>query len=61
MLEGIELVHASMELVRINLRTRNVSRTPVSAGNLHFGVINPGCVRNTIVSYTDSSLYRFFL
>ena len=38
----MELVHASVELVRINLRTGNVTRTPLSAGNLDFGVINPG-------------------
>ena len=43
-LERMELVHASVELVRINLRTGNVSRTPLSAGNLDFGVINPGCL-----------------
>ena len=40
----MELVHASVELVRINLRTGNVSRTPLSAGNLDFGVINPACL-----------------
>ncbi|KAM0898118.1 hypothetical protein ACQ4PT_022117 [Festuca glaucescens] len=43
-LERMELVHASVELVRINLRTGNVTRTPLSAGNLDFGVINPGCL-----------------
>ncbi|XP_062220037.1 9-cis-epoxycarotenoid dioxygenase NCED1, chloroplastic-like [Phragmites australis] len=41
-LERLELVHSSVELVRLNLRTGDVSRTPLSAGNLDFGVIHPG-------------------
>ncbi|KAL6912270.1 hypothetical protein ACP4OV_001075 [Aristida adscensionis] len=41
-LERMELVHSCVELVRINLRTGAVSRTPLSAGNLDFGVIHPG-------------------
>ncbi|KAM0828792.1 hypothetical protein ACQ4PT_067307 [Festuca glaucescens] len=44
MLERMELVHASVELVRINLRTGNVTRTPLSVGNLDLGVISPGCL-----------------
>nr|ANT73647.1 CCD-D4 [Triticum aestivum] len=43
-LERMELIHASVELVRINLRTGNVTRTPLAAANLDFGVINPGCL-----------------
>lgn len=43
-LDRMELVHSSVELVRINLRTGNVSRTPLSAGNLDFPVIHPGCL-----------------
>jgi 9-cis-epoxycarotenoid dioxygenase len=41
-LERMDLVHACVEKVRINLRTGAVSRTPLSAGNLDFGVIHPG-------------------
>ncbi|XP_021893622.1 probable carotenoid cleavage dioxygenase 4, chloroplastic [Carica papaya] len=40
-LERMDLVHALMEKVRINLRTGVVTRTPLSARNLDFGVINP--------------------
>ncbi|CAA6674674.1 unnamed protein product [Spirodela intermedia] len=36
-----KLVHCCVEMVRIDLRTGAVSRTPLSAGNLDFGVINP--------------------
>nr|BAJ92877.1 predicted protein [Hordeum vulgare subsp. vulgare] len=43
-LERMELIHASVELVRINLRTGNVTRTPLAAANLDFGVINPACL-----------------
>ncbi|KAG8059719.1 hypothetical protein GUJ93_ZPchr0002g23228 [Zizania palustris] len=43
-LENMELVHACVEKVRINLRTGAVTRTPLAAGNLDFGVINPGCL-----------------
>ncbi|KAI3848348.1 hypothetical protein MKW98_005728 [Papaver atlanticum] len=39
-LERMELVHALMEKVRINLKTGMVSRQPLSARNLDFGVIN---------------------
>ena len=41
-LERMELVHSCVEKVRVNLRTGAVSRTPLSAGNLDFGVIHPG-------------------
>ncbi|WVZ74040.1 hypothetical protein U9M48_022270 [Paspalum notatum var. saurae] len=41
-LERMELVHSCVEKVRINLRTGAVWRTPLSAGNLDFGVIHPG-------------------
>ncbi|KAK3155024.1 hypothetical protein QOZ80_2BG0197870 [Eleusine coracana subsp. coracana] len=41
-LDNLELVHSCVEKVRINLRTGDVSRTPLSAGNLDFGVIHPG-------------------
>uniref|UniRef100_A0ACD5WW24 Uncharacterized protein n=1 Tax=Avena sativa TaxID=4498 RepID=A0ACD5WW24_AVESA len=42
--DRMELVHASVELVRVNLRIGNVTRTTLSAGNLDLGVINPGCL-----------------
>ncbi|CAL5055388.1 unnamed protein product [Urochloa decumbens] len=41
-LERMELVHSCVEKVRIDLRTGAVSRTPLSAGNLDFGVMHPG-------------------
>ncbi|CAM0952805.1 unnamed protein product [Alopecurus aequalis] len=41
-LDRMELVHACVEMVRINLRTGTVSRTPLSAENLELGVIHPG-------------------
>ncbi|XP_043720517.1 probable carotenoid cleavage dioxygenase 4, chloroplastic [Telopea speciosissima] len=41
-LERTDLVHASVEKVRIDLKTGIVTRFPVSARNLDFGVINPG-------------------
>ncbi|CAA7395559.1 unnamed protein product [Spirodela intermedia] len=40
-LDRMELVHSCVEMVRIDLRSGAVSRTPLSAGNLDFGVINP--------------------
>uniref|UniRef100_A0A0D9VJY7 9-cis-epoxycarotenoid dioxygenase n=1 Tax=Leersia perrieri TaxID=77586 RepID=A0A0D9VJY7_9ORYZ len=43
-LERMELVHACVEKVRINLRTGAVTRTPLAAGNFDFGVINPACL-----------------
>lgn len=43
-LERMELVHASVEKVRIDLNTGIVSRLPISAMNLDFGVINPSFV-----------------
>lgn len=43
-LERTELVHSCVEMVRIDLRSGTVSRTPLSAGNLDFGVIHPGRV-----------------
>lgn len=43
-LERIELVHCAVERVRIDMRTGVVTRTPISARNLDFGVINPGRV-----------------
>ncbi|KAJ7944000.1 putative 9-cis-epoxycarotenoid dioxygenase [Quillaja saponaria] len=39
-LERLELVHALVEKVKINLSTGIVSRQPISARNLDFGVIN---------------------
>nr|AEO50759.1 CCD4c [Crocus sativus] len=41
-LERTELVHSCVEMVGIDLRNGIVSRTPLSAGNLGFGVIHPG-------------------
>ncbi|KAM7507401.1 hypothetical protein LguiA_017854 [Lonicera macranthoides] len=43
-LERLELIHASMEKVKINLKTGTVSRHPVSTRNLDFAVINPAFV-----------------
>nr|BAE72094.1 Lactuca sativa carotenoid cleavage dioxygenase 1 [Lactuca sativa] len=43
-LERMDLIHASVEKVRINLKTGMVSRHPLSTRNLDFGVINPGFV-----------------
>ncbi|XP_030540284.2 probable carotenoid cleavage dioxygenase 4, chloroplastic [Rhodamnia argentea] len=43
-LERMDLIHALVEKVRINLRTGVVSRQPLSARNLDFAVINPGYV-----------------
>ena len=40
-LERMDLIHASIEKVRIDLKTGIVSRHPVAARNLDFGVINP--------------------
>ncbi|KAF8027838.1 hypothetical protein BT93_E0689 [Corymbia citriodora subsp. variegata] len=50
-LERMDLIHALVEKVRINLRTGVVSRLPLPARNLDFAVINPGYVarRNTYV------------
>ncbi|XP_062096908.1 probable carotenoid cleavage dioxygenase 4, chloroplastic [Humulus lupulus] len=43
-LERLDLVHALVEKVRIDLKTGVVSRQPLSAMNLDFGVINPAFV-----------------
>ncbi|KAI4327889.1 hypothetical protein L6164_020300 [Bauhinia variegata] len=43
-LERMELIHAMVEKVRINLRTGIVTRQPISARNLDFAVINPAFV-----------------
>ncbi|OMO89330.1 Carotenoid oxygenase [Corchorus capsularis] len=43
-LERMDLVHASVEKVRIDLRTGIVSRHPLSTRNLDFAVINPDYV-----------------
>ncbi|KAK4435577.1 putative carotenoid cleavage dioxygenase 4, chloroplastic [Sesamum alatum] len=43
-LERMDLIHASVEKVKIDLRTGVVSRHPVSTRNLDFGVINPAFV-----------------
>ncbi|KAF9624284.1 hypothetical protein IFM89_009192 [Coptis chinensis] len=40
-LERMELIHASVEKVRINLKTGMITRSPISTKNLDFGVINP--------------------
>uniref|UniRef100_A0A1D1Z999 Putative carotenoid cleavage dioxygenase 4, chloroplastic n=1 Tax=Anthurium amnicola TaxID=1678845 RepID=A0A1D1Z999_9ARAE len=40
-LERMELVHSCVEMVRVDTKTGAVSRAPLSAGNLDFGVINP--------------------
>lgn len=43
-LERLDLIHALMEMVRIDLRTGIVSRHPLSARNLDFTVLNPDYV-----------------
>lgn len=40
-LERMDLIHASVEKVKIDLKTGMVSRHPVSTRNLDFAVINP--------------------
>ncbi|XP_042493200.1 probable carotenoid cleavage dioxygenase 4, chloroplastic [Macadamia integrifolia] len=51
-LDRTDLVHASVEKVRIDLKTGIVTRFPVSARNMDFGVINPGFVaKKTRYSY----------
>ncbi|KAI8547193.1 hypothetical protein RHMOL_Rhmol07G0176200 [Rhododendron molle] len=40
-LERMDLIHASVERVRIDLKTGFVSRHPVASRNLDFAVINP--------------------
>ncbi|KAK3032602.1 hypothetical protein RJ639_037366 [Escallonia herrerae] len=40
-LERLDLIHASVEKVRIDLKTGMVTRHPVSTRNLDFAVINP--------------------
>ncbi|KAH6824457.1 nine-cis-epoxycarotenoid dioxygenase 4 [Perilla frutescens var. hirtella] len=44
MLERMDLIHSSIEKVRIDMKNGTVSRHPLSAGNLDFGVINPASV-----------------
>ncbi|CAA6675572.1 unnamed protein product [Spirodela intermedia] len=39
--DRMELIRCCVEMVRIELKSGAVSRTPLSAGNLDFGVINP--------------------
>ena len=52
-LERMELVHSCFEKVRINQRTDAVSHTPLSAGNLDFGVIHPSYLgRRNLASVT---------
>ncbi|XP_010910622.2 9-cis-epoxycarotenoid dioxygenase NCED1, chloroplastic [Elaeis guineensis] len=43
-LDRMELVHSCVEMVRIDLESGAATRTPLSAGNLDFGVIHPGYV-----------------
>nr|WQF66842.1 carotenoid cleavage dioxygenase CCD4.2 [Verbascum sinuatum] len=43
-MERMELIHASIEKVKIDLKTGRVSRHPISTRNLDFGVINPAFV-----------------
>ncbi|XP_076882174.1 putative carotenoid cleavage dioxygenase 4, chloroplastic [Bidens hawaiensis] len=43
-LETMDLIHASVEKVKINLKTGMVSRHPLSTRNLDFAVINPAFV-----------------
>lgn len=66
-LERMDLIHASIEKVKIDLKTGNVSRFPVSTRNLDFAVINPAFVgkkNKYVFSYSFSSLigclFNFF-
>ncbi|KAM3397355.1 putative carotenoid cleavage dioxygenase 4, chloroplastic isoform X1 [Capsicum galapagoense] len=43
-LERMDMVHACVEKVKIDLKTGMVSRHPVSTRNLDFGIINPAYV-----------------
>lgn len=43
-LERMDLIHALVERVRIDMRTGTVSRKPLSSRNLDFGVVNPAYV-----------------
>ncbi|MCD7470851.1 putative carotenoid cleavage dioxygenase 4, chloroplastic [Datura stramonium] len=43
-LERMDMIHACVEKVKIDLKTGMVSRHPVSTRNLDFGVINPAYV-----------------
>ncbi|XP_009611128.1 probable carotenoid cleavage dioxygenase 4, chloroplastic [Nicotiana tomentosiformis] len=43
-LERMDMIHASVEKVKIDLKSGMVSRHPVSTRNLDFGVINPAYV-----------------
>nr|AGT63321.1 carotenoid cleavage dioxygenase 4a [Vitis vinifera] len=43
-LERLDMIHASVEMVRIDLKTGMVTRHPLSTRNLDFAVINPGYV-----------------
>ncbi|WRX18193.1 Carotenoid oxygenase - like 3 [Theobroma cacao] len=45
-LERMDLVHALVEKVRLDLKTRLVTRQPISTRNLDFAVINPAYVAN---------------
>ncbi|CBI29184.3 unnamed protein product, partial [Vitis vinifera] len=40
----LDMIHASVEMVRIDLKTGMVTRHPLSTRNLDFAVINPGYV-----------------
>ncbi|KAI3735966.1 hypothetical protein L6452_15494 [Arctium lappa] len=44
LLERMDLIHASVEMVRIDIKTRMVSRHPLSTRNLDLSVINPAFV-----------------
>ncbi|XP_047971433.1 probable carotenoid cleavage dioxygenase 4, chloroplastic [Salvia hispanica] len=43
-LERLDLIHASVEKLKINLKNGTVSRHPLSTRNLDFGVINPSYI-----------------
>lgn len=43
-LERLDLIHASVEKLKINLKNGTVSRHPLSTRNLDFGVINPSFI-----------------
>nr|AZP54317.1 carotenoid cleavage dioxygenase 4 [Narcissus pseudonarcissus] len=43
-MERMDLIHCSLEMLKINLRTNTITRTALSSYNLDLGVINPNFV-----------------
>lgn len=62
-MERLDLIHASVEKIKINLKTGTVSRHPLSTRNLDFGVINPAFLarKNKYVFFFFSFLKIYML